>query len=152
MHRETISIKSVFWTVPVTMVAAPAANILIFFAAKFIFGVTPVIPCPGPELGVVPLTAMHVLWVSVVPVLLGAVLFVLLGIFFPWRPVTVFRIVAVIAFVLSLNFPFVIHIAVGTKSILALMHLVAFGITAVVLTGPWGMWKPPPVEKFRPKF
>ena len=117
-----------FWVVPLTALAAAAANALVYLVATVV-GALPsgfVIPGPGT-----PLTLGMVVGSTLVPALLAGVVFALLG-RFTRRPVRNFVVLATVLLVLSFVTPLTIAGAPLSMVVaLELMHVVA----AVVVVG-----------------
>src|SRR5262249_7967709 len=98
---ERVAVGRLWWVGPLTAVAAAGANGLVYLVstAAGVFPARSVIPSLGQ-----PVTIASVVINSLVGVTAGVILFALLG-WLTRRPITIFRIVAVAALVLSFATP-----------------------------------------------
>lgn len=136
---ERISFSRLVWVGPLAAVVAAIANLLVFFIAQNLLGITLLGPAgPGStEMG--PIPAIMVVIMSVIPAIGATIILAVLGRFLT-RPIRVFGIISVVLLVLSLAGPLGLPVAVSTKLILSLMHIVA-AVTIVGLLTMWGREK-----------
>lgn len=131
MPSERVDYRRLLWVAPLAAGVAALANAVLYFIADAL-GAFPdsVLVTNGQPMSVAP-----VILSSIVGVLGGALVFALLG-RFARRPLTVFRIVALIVLVLSFAQPFFIAGAgLDYRLWLLAMHVVAGVIAIALLTG-----------------
>jgi hypothetical protein len=132
-RRERISMRRLLWVGPLTAVVAAIANVIVREI--------------GVLLGAVPSDLMilqepGVAGSTIIQVLLGVLVFALLA-KFAKNPIRTFRIVAIVALILSLSnplmvlvgaFPIGVTISVATMLTMMVMHVVAAAITIWMLS------------------
>ncbi|MBC8098794.1 MAG: hypothetical protein H7Y11_05085 [Armatimonadetes bacterium] len=136
--QEQIAAPGKVWQIGLLAAAIASVGNLIVYAIASALGVTfnitpPNIPAPP--------FAMAVVFATVFGVLAGTLLFTLMP-RFSQRPVTTWRIIAIVVLVLSLAQPLLLlgtfmtpePAAIGTVLALELMHIVAGVVTIVLLT------------------
>lgn len=111
--------------------AAAVVNVIIFFVAGAA-GV-PFAVSMGPDQPLQDLNAGMFIGASIVPALLGAVFYGLLG-RFTRRATTIFLAVAAVFALLSLGGPLTMPVPLSTRLVLALLHLTTAAIIAYGLT------------------
>ena len=118
---ERIDYRRLLWVAPLAAAVAAIANLALYFIADALGAFPDGILLPnGQTMGPAP-----VLSTSVIGVIAAAIIFAVLG-RFSARPIRLFRIVALVALVLSFASPFGIAGAGGTYiGALLLMHVVA---------------------------
>ena len=110
---------------------AAVVNLLIWMLAG-VLNIPLNIQMGGPAAPVVPLSAVLVIVMSVVPALAGAALVWLLG-RITARPFRWFAIIAAVVLLLSLAGPLMLAVTLANKLLLCLMHVVAAGVIVGVL-------------------
>ena len=113
--------------------AAALANALVYFAASGLGTISQSVLLPSP-MGMSPLTVELVATTSVIGAIGAAAVFALIGLF-ARRPVRLFRIVATVVLVLSFITPATVPgVPVAMRLSLAVMHVVAWGVSVGLLT------------------
>jgi len=121
---ERISFSRLLWVGPVAAVVAAMANLSVFIIVKNLLGISLLVPAGPGSTELAPLPAAAVIITSVVPAIGATILLAVLGKFLA-RPSRTFWIISVILLLISFAAPLGLPIAVATKVILNLMHLVA---------------------------
>lgn len=128
-NSERVATNKLWQAGLVAAVSAVIANTIILLLARGLFNIPMTIPMqPGAEPTVLTLPIVAIF--SVVAAVGATILLALLGRFVA-RPVRVFQIIAVVFLLLSFGGPASLQVAVSTKAILMLMHVVS----AVVIVG-----------------
>ena len=114
---------------------ASFANLVLFWITKGLFGIPYIIPMGGPSGPLEPMPAGVIIFLSVVSAVGATILLALLG-KFRARPIRLFWIISGVLFVLSFMMPLTLPASVttSTKIGLGLMHPIAWGVIAGVLT------------------
>lgn len=131
--REKIAVKRLVPASVTAAVAASAANLLVYFLVPALFNFSLAIPLMGPGTEIQPLPFFMVIIASVVPTLGAAILLAVLN-RFTARPVTIFRVMAVVFLLLSFGAPFSLPVPLNVRLTLATMHVIAAGVITYVLT------------------
>lgn len=114
-------------------VAAALSNAFVYFAASGLGTISQSVLLPSP-LGMSPLTVSLVVITSVIGAVGAAIIFALIGLF-ARRPVRLFRIVATVVLTLSFVPPATVpDVPVVMRVSLAVMHVVAWGVSVGLLT------------------
>jgi hypothetical protein len=130
--RELVSTRRLLWAAPLAAVLAAALNLGVLAIAVALGAVPSGFPLLNPG---------SVIGSSVVGVILGAVVFALLA-RLTRHPVRTFRIVAVVALLLSFGTPIIAAtgrmpdagtVTAGTVATMLLMHVVAAGVAVTIL-------------------
>ncbi len=130
--RELVSARRLLWAAPLAAVLAAALNLGVLAIAVALGAVPSGFPLLNPG---------SVIGSSVVGVILGAVVFALLA-RLTRHPVRTFRIVAVVALLLSFATPLMAAtgripdagtVTAGTVATMLLMHVVAAGVAVTIL-------------------
>lgn len=109
------------------------ANLVIYFAVPALFNLSLDIPIMGPGSEIQHMPFFQVIIVSVLTSFVAAGVLALLN-RFTARPITIFRVAAVVLLVLSLGAPFSMPVSLGIQLTLAAMHVVSAAIIAYFLT------------------
>jgi hypothetical protein len=113
--------------------AAALANALVYFAASGLGTISQSVLLPSP-MGESPLTVSLVAITSVIGTLEAAIIFAIIGLF-ARRPMRLFSIVATVVLVLSFVMPATVPgVPVAMRLSLAVMHVVAWGVSVGLLT------------------
>ena len=113
--------------------AAALANALVYFAALGLGTISQSVLLPSP-MGESPLTVSLVAITSVVGTVGAAIVFALIGLF-ARRPLRLFGIIATVVLVLSFVMPSTVPgVPVAMRLSLAVMHVVAWGVSVGLLT------------------
>jgi uncharacterized protein DUF6069 len=113
--------------------AAALANALVYFAASGLGTISQSVLLPSP-MGESPLTVSLVAITSVIGTLGAAIIFAIIGLF-ARRPMRLFSIVATVVLVLSFVMPATVPgVPVAMRLSLAVMHVVAWGVSVGLLT------------------
>ena len=128
---ERIAVNRLLWIVPLTILAAVVANVIIQQIAVAVL---------NPDSAFLPLTLMPPIIFTVVGVLGAVVVYAVIG-RFSRQPVRLFRRVALVALVVSF-IPDILMLVTGFNpgttaanvAVLILMHIVAWGIAVGMLT------------------
>lgn len=127
---KRVDYSKLWWVALVAAAAAAAVNAVIYFIAAALGAFPPTLITPAGQ----PLTVVPVIFSSVVGIIGGAIVYAILGRVLK-RPVSVFRIVALIVLVLSLAQPLIIAGASALDIFaLEIMHLVAGAFAIGLLT------------------
>jgi uncharacterized protein DUF6069 len=130
---EGISYGSLPGVALLAAVAAALTNALIYFAASELGTISQSVLLPSP-MGVSPLTVGLVVITSVIGTVGAAIVFAIIGLF-ARRPVRLFRIIATMVLVLSFAMPATVPgVPVAMRLSLAVMHVVAWGVSVGLLT------------------
>jgi hypothetical protein len=130
-QEKRVSLRRLLWVGPLTIVAAVVANVIIRLLALALLPISPAFP---------PLQPAQPIFFTVIGVLGAAIVFAIVG-RFARRPIRLFRIIALIALLISFlpdigllasnMMPGTSALSVG---VLMLMHIVAFAISVGMLT------------------
>lgn len=112
---------------------AVVLNLLVYFLAPLIFGLELEVAMNPAAAGPEPLTALNVIMATTVPAVLAGLLMAALT-RFTARPAMIFRIIAVVALLLSLAGPLTQPVALGVRLTLMLMHLIAAAVITLGMT------------------
>ena len=133
---EQIIPMSKLWRVGlIAAVGASFANLVFYWITKALFGIPYIIPMGGPSGPLEPMPAGVIILLDVVPAIGATILLALLGKFVA-RPIRLFWIISGIGFIISFILPLTLPATVATSTIvgLSIMHPIAWGIIAGVLT------------------
>lgn len=119
-------------------VGASVANLVFYWITKALFGIPYIIPIGGPSGPLEPMPVAAVIFMNVIPAIGGTILLALLG-KYASRPIRLFWIISSALFVFSFVLPLTLpaSIVTSTKIGLSLMHPIAWGLIAGILTA-WG--------------
>lgn len=131
MQREQVDWRKLLWVGALVIVLSAVANVVVYFIASALNIITPAIIVPAVNQ---PIGVGAVIGSTVAQVFAGVLVFALLA-RFTKRPISLFRIVAIIALVLSFALPLTIAgVPTSFKLALEAMHVVAGVITIGLLT------------------
>ena len=133
-NRQKVATNHLWWVTLVAIVLAIVGNLVLYFiGGAIVAGGLTAVPPGETEPIVLPLAVIIV--ATVIPAIIGAIIFALLN--RTHRPITNFRILAVIVTFVSFVpvFQLPAEVTVGNKIVLALMHIwAAFAITGILTT------------------
>lgn len=130
---ERVSYSRLLWVAPLTALAAALAAALVFTVAAALGAISPIVRVPSP-LGLQPLTLASVAITAIIATVWAAIVFAFVGLFAS-RPISVFRIVALVVLILSFTLPFTVAgIPPLMLASLLLMHVVVAAIDVGLLT------------------
>jgi hypothetical protein len=130
-HIAGVATPKLWWIALAAGAAAFIGNLIVFFIAQNLLGVSPAVPQFPDNTTLVPLSIGQLLAASIVPALAAAVLLAILGRFVK-RPFPLFQIIAAIILLLSFGGPLTLPLGGAEKAVLAVMHLVtAVAIVAI---------------------
>lgn len=130
---ERISFSRLLWVGPLAAVIAAVANLIVFVIAQNLLGITLMGPAGPGSTEMVPMPAIAVVIMSVIPAIGATTLLAVLGKFLA-RPTRVFWIISLIFLLLSFVTPLGLPVSVAVKVTLELMHVVAAVAIVGVLT------------------
>lgn len=131
VQLERIDWRRLPWIGAIVIAASAAANAVVFFVESALGIMTPSVIVPATN---APITVGTVIGSTAGQVLAGVIVFALLA-RFTQRPISLFRIIGIVALLLSFAMPFSISTApLSFKLGLIVMHIVAGVITIVLLT------------------
>ena len=131
--KDRVAYGKLPWVALLAALAAAVANALVYFAASGLGFIPQSILVPTPS-GEYPLTVAPVAVSSLVGAIGAAIIFAIIGLF-ARRPVRLFRIVAIVALVLSFAMPLTIPGApVAMILSLEVMHVAAWAVIVGFLT------------------
>ena len=131
--REGISYGRLPGVALLAALAAALANALVYFAASGLGTISQSVLLPSP-MGLSPLTVGLVVITSVIGAIGASIVFAIIGLL-ARRPVRLFRIVAAVVLVLSFVMPATVPgVPVAMRLSLAVMHVVAWGVSVGLLT------------------
>lgn len=119
----------------IAAVGATFANLVFFWITKRLFSIPYIIPMGGPSGPLEPMPAGVIILLDVVPAFGATILLALLGKYVA-RPIRLFWIISGVVFAISFALPLTLPATVATSTIvgLSLMHPIAWGVIAGVLT------------------
>lgn len=132
---ETVAAGRLLQAGAIAAVAASVANVLVYFIVPSLFDFSLEIPLMGPGSEIERLPVFMVILSTVVGTIGAVLIFATLN-RYTARPVTIFRVVAVIFLLVSFGPPFSLPVATSIQLTLATMHL----ITATVVTYMLTIW------------
>ena len=112
---------------------AAVANLLVYFLVPALFGFTLEFPWQGPGSEIQRLPIFMVLLATVLPTIAAIVLLAVLN-RFTARPVTIFRVIAVVFLLLSLAAPLTLSAPLSVRLTLVAMHVITAAIITYTLT------------------
>lgn len=130
---ERVPVNRLWRRGAIAAVAAPLANLLVFFLVPWLFNFALEIPVMGPGSPIGPLPPFMVVLSSFVPAV-GATLLLAVLRRFTARPVILFRGIALGFLLLSFIAPLTLPVPLNVRLTLASMHVVAAAVITYVLT------------------
>jgi hypothetical protein len=126
--------RRLLWIGPLAAITAALANLIIYWIATGPMDMSLDIVLPGST-DLQPLAVGMIILNSVIPALIATGVFALL-VRFTRRPVPIFLAIATVVLLLSLGAPLSLpaRVAMTTKLVLELMHVVVAGISVWMLT------------------
>jgi hypothetical protein len=112
---------------------ALAGNLLVYFLAPALFNINLEIPVRGPGSPIGPLPVFMVVVATIVPTILATILMAVLN-RFAERPLSIFRITAVILLLLSFAGPFSLPVSLSVQVTLVLMHIITAAAVIFMLS------------------
>lgn len=103
---ERVAYTRLLWVAPLTALAAALAAAVVYTIASALGAIPQTIRVPGP-MGEQPLTLGSVALTAIMATVWAVIVFVLLGLFAP-RPISLFRVVALVVLLLSFALPFMV--------------------------------------------
>jgi len=129
---ERVALSRLWWVTPLTIVAASAANLVVYFIATALFEGPRRFTLLGP-VNIIASTAVYLIGAAIVYALIGR---------FARRPIRLFRVVSVVALLLSFLAPVSAALTMPapdapdatTVVVLMVMHIVAAVVTVGLFT------------------
>lgn len=130
---EQISFSRLLWVGPLAALAAAIGNLIVYFIAQNLLGVTLMGPAGPNSPEMAPLPATAVIISSVGPAIAATILLAVLGRFLA-RSIRAFWIISIVFLILSLGAPLSLPVDVAAKATMEMMHIVAAVAIVGVLT------------------
>jgi hypothetical protein len=129
---ESVANNRLLGSALIAAALAAAINLALFFILPALLN-TPLRVRTPQAADLEPLSFIAVIFASVIPSLIGAGVLYVLG-RFTTRPITIFRVLAVVITILSFGGPLQLGISTAEVIVLELMHLVAAVVITYLLT------------------
>jgi hypothetical protein len=133
MSGEAITAKRLIPAGLIAALVAAVANLLIYYLVPALFNFELAFPLQGPGSEIQRLPVFMVIGVTLIATIGAAVLLAVLN-RFTSRPVTIFRVIAVVFLLLSFAAPFSLPVPLRVPLTLATMHAITAAIITYVLT------------------
>jgi len=133
VKTERISFSRLLWVGPAAGVVAAVANLIVFVVAQNLVGIMLLGPAGPGSMEMIPIPAIMVVIMSVIPAIGATILLAVLGKFLA-RPIRVFWIISVVFLLISFASPLGLPVNVAVKVTLNLMHVVAAVAIVGILT------------------
>ena len=130
---EGVATHKLWWLALAAGVTAFIGNLIVFFVAQNLLGLSLMIPQSLGSTTLAPLSIAPILVTSIIPAIAAAVLLAILGRFVK-RPFRVFQIIAAIVLLLSFGGPLNLPIGGAEKVVLATMHVLTAVAIVVILS------------------
>ena len=130
---ETIEAGRLFQAGVIAAIVASVANVLVYFIVPALFDFSLEIPLMGPGSEIERLPVPMVIFSTAAGIIGAVVVFAALN-RFTTRPVTIFRIVAVIFLLVSFGPPLSLPVASSIQLTLVTMHLITATVVTYLLT------------------
>ena len=134
LSRERVSLKKLIWVTPVAAIAAFLGVTMVFYIARYLFGLALILPLAPQYQTLGPLAIDNLAQATFPPAIGAAILLAILN-RFTSRPMRVFQWIAAIFLLVSFGGPlFLPPLETSTRIVLSIMHVVAAGAIVGVLS------------------
>ena len=130
---ESVAVRHLWRAGAIAAVAASIANLVVYFLAPRLFNFSLEIPLMGPGSEIQPLPFFMVIFATIAATIGATILLAALN-RFTARPVTIFRVIAVVLLVLSFGAPFSLPVPLNVQLTLLSMHIITAAVILYVLT------------------
>lgn len=130
---EGVATRKLWWVALAAGVVAFISNLIVFFVAQNILGLSLMIPPPSDNTVLEPLSVGLLFVTNIVPAIGATILLAILARFVA-RPFRVFQIIAAVFLLVSFGGPISLPVETSTIVVLSVMHVVAAVAIVGVLT------------------